>query len=197
MLTVMAMLLYAGGTFRDPSTQHYLFLRNFLSDLGMPTSWGGHANRLGALLFVSGEVVFASALIAFSVALISLCSSSPGQRRWARAAAVAGVAAGVGFIGAALTPADRFLQLHVQSALLAFGGVFVAALFLSVILARDHVAAQKGVFVAAVPRSITSVRRRGGVAAEPWANAGRGLTRTNREEKPGRIKGPPRWQKHS
>jgi hypothetical protein len=93
---------------------------------------------LGALLFVSGEILFASALIAFSVALISLCSSSPGQRRWARAVAVAGVAAGVGFIGAALTPANRFLQLHVQSALLAFGGVFVAALFLSVILARDH-----------------------------------------------------------
>jgi hypothetical protein len=99
MLTVMAMLLYPGGAFRDPNTQHYLFLRNFLSDLGMPTSWGGHANRLGALLFVSGEILFASALIAFSVALISLCSSSPGQRRWARAAAVAGVAAGVGFIG--------------------------------------------------------------------------------------------------
>lgn len=206
MLTVMAMLLYPGGTFRDPSTQHYLFLRNFLSDLGMPTSWGGHANRLGALLFVSGEILFASALIAFSVALISLCSSSSGQRRWARAAAVAGVAAGVGFIGAALTPADRFLQLHVQSALLAFGGVFVAALFLSVILARDHkfsrsaavvcigmtlllggymaviewgprldteiglfvqVAAQKAVFVAAVPSFYYLSSEAGRVAAEP------------------------------
>ena len=37
-----------------------------------------------------------------------------------------------------MTPADRFLQIHLQSALLAFRGGFLSALLLAVLIVRDR-----------------------------------------------------------
>ena len=67
-LTFGSMTLYPGGTYVNRQSRGYDFLRNFLSDLGMPLSWGDQANPVGAFLFVSGEVCLATGLLAFFVA---------------------------------------------------------------------------------------------------------------------------------
>lgn len=50
-LSTLSMPFYPGGTYRDRSSVGYRFIGNFLSDLGMPSSWSGAANPWGALLF--------------------------------------------------------------------------------------------------------------------------------------------------
>ena len=134
--SAVAMALYPGGTFRNRTTLGYDFFRNFLSDLGMPRGWGGGANVAGAILFVAAELIIAAALVGFFAAIVRLCAVPPA-RIWVRAAAWAAAAAVVGIVGAAVTPADRFFQIHNQSALLAFRALFLTTLFLAVAVARD------------------------------------------------------------
>lgn len=55
LLTLASMSLYPGGTYLSRASDRYLFLHNFLSDLGMPRAWGGEVNPWGALIFVSAE----------------------------------------------------------------------------------------------------------------------------------------------
>jgi hypothetical membrane protein len=132
-----AMWLYPGGTFLDPSTTRYLFFQNFLSDLGIATTWGRHSNRIGATLFVASELVLALVLIAFFAGLVRLHSAQTPSRRWARAGGAAGVLAGLAFVAAALLPADRVLALHVQAAIWAFRAILVATALFAFACARD------------------------------------------------------------
>lgn len=137
-LTLASMSLYPGGTYRDRDSVGYLFFSNFLSDLGMPRSWGGHANPWGALLFVSGEVLLAIGVVAFFVGVVRLSSSVRSARIWGRLAALAGITVALALVAAGFTPANRFLSLHVEAALIAFRGAAVAAAFLAVATAQDR-----------------------------------------------------------
>jgi hypothetical membrane protein len=137
MLTVLSVLFYPGGTYRDHSAAGYSFFRNFLSDLGMPQSWDGRANPVGAVLFVSAEVLLAIALVAFFVGFVRLSSASHRARGWSRAAAGAAVVACAALVVASVTPANRFQTIHVEAALLVFRASFVATGLLAVAIARD------------------------------------------------------------
>jgi hypothetical protein len=136
-LNAVAMFIYPGGTFRDPSTRSYSFFQNFLSDLAMTVTWGGHPNYFGASLIITGDLATTLVLLACGVAFATVLSSSESARHWARAAGVAGTLSCVGLIVAALAPADRFLALHIQSALLAFRAIPVASLLFTVATIRD------------------------------------------------------------
>ena len=148
LLTVLSVFFYPGGTYRDHTTAGYSFSRNFLSDLGMPQSWDGRANPVGAALFVSAEVLLAIALVAFFVGFVRLSSGSPRARGWSRASAAAAVVACAAIVVASATPANRFQTIHVEAALLVFRASFVATALLAVAIARDGRFAPAAVFVA-------------------------------------------------
>jgi hypothetical protein len=50
-LTALAMWVYPGGAVYEPEATHYLFFRNFFSDLGATRTPSGHANLSSHLLF--------------------------------------------------------------------------------------------------------------------------------------------------
>ncbi len=106
-LAGMAMLLYPGGTIRDPSTSGYSFFQNFLSDLGRTVAWGGQPNYRSAFLFVTSFVILALALAGSFVAFVRLFSSSRNPRLSARTAGAAGVLS--------LALADGAAVLHTSS----------------------------------------------------------------------------------
>lgn len=137
LLSALFTLAYPGGTFRDPASQAYRFSENFMSDLGMTVTWGGHPNQLAAGLFIAAEIVTALTLVACFGALVVVHSSSVPARNWARAAAVGGVASAAGFIGAAVVPADRALGIHIQLALLGFRAILAASLCFTLASKRD------------------------------------------------------------
>lgn len=127
----IAMLLYPGGTFRNPSTTGYSFFQNSLSDLGSTTAWGGRRNDTGALFFAGGFALAALAGIGCFAAFVRVYATSRTTRYWARAAGAAGVLSCVGLVGAALTPQNRFPAFHGRLTLMAALACPVASLLLA------------------------------------------------------------------
>lgn len=137
LLTSIAMLLYPGGTLRDPSTSGYSFFQNSLSDLGNTVAWGGQENSRGALCFLCGFAILAIAGVACLVALVHVYSSSPPTRWVARTAGAAGLLSCAALLGAALMPPDRHPALHGQFTWLALGALLVAILLFTLATALD------------------------------------------------------------
>jgi hypothetical membrane protein len=137
-LTAIAMLIYPGGTLRDPSTRGYSLSHNFLSDLGSTVTFSGQSNSVGAVLFASGLGVLVIGFGAALVGLVSVLSESPATRKLVRAAAAFGVLVCVFFLGVALTPENRLLRLHVQATLFAFRFFPLVTLPLAFATLRDE-----------------------------------------------------------
>lgn len=156
LLTIASMFLYPGGTYRDRNSLGYLFFSNFLSDLGMPRSWGGHANPWGALLFVSGEVLLAIGVVAFFVGVARLSSSVRPAKIWGRLAGLTGIVVALALVAAGFTPANRVLSLHMEAALIAFRGAALAVAFVTVAIARDQRFSRRNLAVAVVMAVVLS-----------------------------------------
>jgi len=148
LLTVASMSFYPGGNYRDRNSLGYHFFQNFLSDLGMPQSWSGQSNQVGALLFVTGEVLLAIGVIAFGVGVVRLSSSVYAARILGRLAAVAGIVAAFAIVMTAFTPANQFFAAHVAAALIGSCGGAVGAALLAIAMTQDGRSPHLGVLVA-------------------------------------------------
>ncbi len=119
-LSVCAMVAYAGGTWWDPDSPRYRFTGNFLSDLGMTRAFSGHSNHVSCALFAVALFTVGLALVAF-VWTWREVACPRGRARWAgHTSAVVGTLSGLGFIGVALTPFDLALHAHNTFVLAAF-----------------------------------------------------------------------------
>ena len=137
LLVVASGLLYPGGTLRDESTRGYSFTHNFLSDLGTTVAFNYQRNVTGAVLFVVSVFIGVLVVASSIVAMVRLLSAAPRARSFARLAAVAGVLACVGFLGAAIAPVDRAWRLHTLSGMVGFRSFPVVAALLAIATARD------------------------------------------------------------
>lgn len=133
----IAMLVYPGGTARDPTTRGYSLFQNFLSDLGSTVTYGGQSNSIGALLFAASLGILVVALFACLVSLIQLYADSIA-RRLAWVAAGFGAVVCAAFIGVAATPENRFLPLHVEFTFLAFRTFPAVTLLFAVATMRER-----------------------------------------------------------
>jgi len=153
-LIAIAVARYPGGTLRDPGTIGYSFSRNFLSDLGMTVTHGGHANALGARVFAVSFGLLAIAIIGSTVAFMRLLSTVPRARGLAVAGGIGVVVAGLGLLGTALAPADVSPFIHRQSAALASAIAPLALLCFAAASARDS-RLPRGVAVAWIVLAVT------------------------------------------
>ena len=124
-LTVVAMLLFAGGSAFDPAAAGYSFTRNFFSDLGLTVTFDGAANTAASSIFTYSLICVGVALAAFAVATRRLGVTTPGARVTAAVAMVAGVVSGVAYAGIACTPYDLFPAAHSRFVDLAFGFLLI------------------------------------------------------------------------
>jgi len=136
-LTAASVLSYPGGTVRDESTRGYSFTHNFLSDLGNTVAFDGQRNVVGAVLFGVSVLIMVLVLAGSIIAAVRLLSATPGARWFARLAAVAGALVCAGFLGVALTPADRAWRLHMAFSMVAFRSFPAATALLAVATVRD------------------------------------------------------------
>ncbi|MCC6603709.1 MAG: hypothetical protein IT327_10885 [Anaerolineae bacterium] len=137
-LTLVAMFFYPGGTWTDPQLAGYRFFQNFFSDLGMWTTPGGRPNPISAVLFFI-------ALTSAGLGLILLFLTLPrffAHQRLSRYASwlglTIGVWSGISFIGIAFTPADIFLDAHVNFVYSAFLSLPVAIFIFAIIIWRHE-----------------------------------------------------------
>jgi hypothetical protein len=137
-LTGVAMILYPGGTLRDPSVRGYSILQNSLSDLGSSVAWSGHANALGARMFTVAFTLFAVSSAACLLALVRIYAASPIVRRVLFVATGVGLLSCAGLAGAALTPPDLNLALHGRFTTVALFSGIIALLFFAYATALDR-----------------------------------------------------------
>jgi hypothetical protein len=137
-LFVLAMLLYPGGTVRNPSTRGYTFSENFGSDLGMTVAFNGRSNRASQIVSTVASVLLMLGLGAGATGVAAVYSASPRRRMWARAAVLAGLLASSSVLAAFLVPANLHLALHVRLASWGFDIAPLVPLFFAFATARDR-----------------------------------------------------------
>jgi hypothetical protein len=127
-LTSVAMAVYPGGTWREPTLRGHSLWGNFLCDLFHRRALNGQDNALGAGLSTAGAIAMVPAMGAF-FALVARLESPPS-----RAGRVARIAGGVGCACAVfvpLTPSDRWPAGHTAAVLVtsvpALAGLCAAA----------------------------------------------------------------------
>jgi magnesium-transporting ATPase (P-type) len=138
-LTLIAMVLYPGGTHADPTTKGYSFFRNFFSDLGLTETISGDPKFASFLLFTVAMVLAGAALVIFFIAFPKFFSFSPSGKGFSIFGSIAGTVSGLAFIGVAL-PGNLYPQPHTLSVQIAFLAFFVAVLFYipALFLKRDY-----------------------------------------------------------
>jgi hypothetical protein len=128
-LTLLAMLLYGGGTALDPAARGYSFFTNFFSDLGFTKTRLGTPNTASAILFFVALTLTGLALVLFFLAMPRFFRGSIPSRMLSGAGSIFGVVAGLSFVGVAFTPANLYLGAHALFVQVAFLSFFVAVLF--------------------------------------------------------------------
>jgi hypothetical protein len=119
-LTLLAMLTYAGGSVDNHSASGYSFTHSFLSNLGMLTSLSGQPNWTSAVLFFIALAAAGTCLVIFFILFRGFFLKRSLQRALGLLGTILGVLAGICFIGIAFAPADIARPVHVQFVLWAF-----------------------------------------------------------------------------
>lgn len=136
-LTTAAMAVFPGGATFDLVARHYLFLGNYLSDLGATHTPSGRSNTASRVLFTSALVVVGASLGLFG----------PAWRAWAtrgRGAVLGGVGtacavlAGCFLVGAGFSPWDRDYDTHTALVRAGFGLVAAFIACLTAVQIRNH-----------------------------------------------------------
>ena len=136
-LTIIAMLTYAGGSVDNHATQGYSFTHSFLSNLGMLTALSGEPNWVSAALFFISLSLAGFCLVIFFIIFPRLFQSSRTQKILCLLGSAFGVLAGICFMGVAFAPADIARPAHVQFVMRAFQLFPLAVFFYTPVLFMD------------------------------------------------------------
>lgn len=120
LLTLIAMLTYAGGSVDNHTTNGYSFTHSFLSNLGMITALSGKPNWVSAILFFISLATAGVALVIFFIIFRRLFLGTHLQSALGLVGSALGVLAGVSFMGIAFAPADIARPAHIQFVMWAF-----------------------------------------------------------------------------
>ena len=136
-LTVIAMLVYPGGAVFEADSGHYLFFRNFFSDLGATVTPSGRPNLASHVLFLIALASVGLALIVASSNWKVIVARRQARRGVGVASQVFEVVAGAGFVGIAATPWNLVLDAHNAFVRGAFGFLLLYDLCLLIIQIRN------------------------------------------------------------
>jgi hypothetical membrane protein len=150
LLTLVAMLAYAGGTARDPAALRYQFFDNFFSDLGRMAAHNGEPNTVAAMLFITALTGAGLGLILFFIVLPRTCRRRKDAYALSILGSLAGLISGLSFIGVAFTPADVAGRAHTMLVYYAFVSFLIAVVFyfVAVLLVPDYPRIYAAVFAA-------------------------------------------------
>lgn len=138
LMTAVAMFLYPGGTYLDPTTHGYSFFANFFSDLGATRTPSGALNTFSMILFTSALTIVGLGLAVFFVALTQFFRNARPSAMLPRTAALLGVVAGLCFIGVAFTPWNLYLAAHNHFVMWAFRTFLGAVLIYGIAILRER-----------------------------------------------------------
>ena len=128
-LTMIAMILYPGGTYNDSSTTGYIFWENYFSDTGRTVSHSGKPNTISSLLFTIAFVTMGISFIIFCILITHHFAENRVTKWLSIIGSILGIIGGIFFIGIAFTPVDLLRNEHLffveYSANIGFGAVIM------------------------------------------------------------------------
>ncbi len=136
-LTGIAMVLYAGGTWFDPAAPGYQLAHNFFSDLGATHAWSGRSNWPSAALFTIALATIGVAFIGFAGAWRAFAFARSRARAIGIAAQVFGTLSGACFITVSVTPIDHALHVHNAAVVAAFALLLGYAACMTLVMWRN------------------------------------------------------------
>jgi hypothetical membrane protein len=119
-LTLVAMLIYPGGSHANLSQTGYSFSRNFFSDLGLRQAHNGQPNPVAGALFFVALTLAGLMLVLFFFRFRCFFLDTRQDQIISLFGSLLGLGAGISFVGVAFTPADIYLEAHVQFVMWAF-----------------------------------------------------------------------------
>ena len=134
-LTIIAMLVYAGGTWVSPYTSGYSFWNNYFSDLGRTKNFLGESNLASFILFTIAACGAGISFIPFFIAYPNLFKEESSLQKWlSYLGSCIGIFSAISFIGIGLTPYDLYFDAHVIFVRLAFSSALFMAIFYSIVI---------------------------------------------------------------
>lgn len=125
--TLVAMVVYPGGTLFDPDAESYRFLENTFSELGRVYDFRGDPKPVSQWIFTTAMVLSGVGLAAAHGAFPGLFREAPRSARTLSAVTAGlGAVVAVGFIGIGIFPTDVQTRVHYVSVYFAFTGLLPA-----------------------------------------------------------------------
>ena len=135
LFSTITMLFYSGGDQFNPTLPHYNFFGSFLSDLGRTQGFSGNSTHATALFYALGLIIMGSGTIVFFIAHNYLILKSNKILRYASNAA--GLLAGIGYIGIAVTPWNLWPKIHLFFVFTGFLSFMAASMLLFILIRRQ------------------------------------------------------------
>ncbi|MCP4760307.1 MAG: DUF998 domain-containing protein [archaeon] len=131
-LTIIAMLVYPGGTYYEHDTVGYNFFENYFSDLGRTITHSGADNTVGWAFFTLSICIGGSSIALFFIAVLKQFKEKEKAKWFAIPGSILGIICGISFIGIGLAPSDTLHELHLLFVYMAFGLAFITAAFYTI-----------------------------------------------------------------
>lgn len=137
-LTITAMIFYAGGNEHDPTASGYSFSLNFFSSLGRTVAFG-NPNTFSAVLFFIALLSVGIGMIIFFLSYPRFFTGQLSCRIWSLLGSGFGTVSGLFFIGVAFTPVDLFQDIHVDFVIWAFRLIPLAIAFYTLAILQHRI----------------------------------------------------------
>lgn len=133
-LSILAMLVYAGGTYDNPASVGYNFFQNYFSDLGRTISHSSNQNTISWLLFTVSMIAAGLGFLSFFAEYHRFFTENDSTKRLSLIASIFGLIAGFLFLGIGLIPSDINQPLHLALMYAAFASISLSVVLFTIVL---------------------------------------------------------------
>lgn len=135
--TLLAMIIYPGGTIHEPQLEAYSFTANYFSDLGRTKTFDGTSNMLTHLLFKTTLTIGGLCLIVFFIALPTIFKTKI-SKIFAVVTSFFGTFAGLCYLGIANVPWNVNYGGHVFYVKVGFISFLIMTTFYTLAILLDR-----------------------------------------------------------
>ena len=136
-LTIVAMILFPGGTIHNADLTHYSFLNNFFSDLGRTEDFKGNVNP-SRWIFTTALTIAGISMFAFFNAIPTIFKNYKRFDRLKYVTQILGLITSICYVGVAFTPWDKYILGHEISVKVGFLAYFILSLILTYLMYKDE-----------------------------------------------------------
>ncbi|MHA1356146.1 MAG: hypothetical protein ACTSXA_06295 [Candidatus Heimdallarchaeota archaeon] len=139
-VTIIAMMIYPGGTKFNHYESRYVFLRNYFSDLGRTTTFLGESNLPTMILFATSLTIVGMALISYFSVIPLIFKENKKAFVLSLISSINGFVCAVFYIGIGYLPYDLYRTIHTNFVYIAFTGSLLTIFLgmLAIFLQKDY-----------------------------------------------------------